>query len=66
MKDEGRCLPRLVVAGHRCVTCLRCVLHCTADALSVDGDTVAVDRGRCVSCGTCIPICRTDALSLIR
>ncbi len=37
--------------------CYECVEACPQDALSLDGDRVAVDRSQCNSCGVCVAAC---------
>lgn len=44
--------------------CDQCVKACPLQALRLDGDTVAVDRGPCVGCGLCVAVCPQRAVEL--
>jgi pyruvate formate lyase activating enzyme len=56
--------PRPEIA-HRdsvCDGCGRCVAICHAQAISVKGKTVTIDRALCDNCGKCIAVCGPGAL----
>lgn len=49
----------------RCTTCLTCLRVCAYDAISFDGDGIAVvEPTRCQGCGLCVSVCPGSALSL--
>jgi electron transport complex protein RnfB len=49
-----------------CQGCWTCLERCQMDALSEDGDRVALDAGRCIGCGLCVSTCPSGALTLAR
>jgi ferredoxin len=49
-----------------CQGCETCLERCQMDALSADGDIVALDADRCIGCGLCVSTCPSGALTLQR
>jgi len=49
-----------------CVGCWTCLDRCQMEALTEDGDRVALDTGRCIGCGLCVSTCPSGALTLVR
>ena len=47
-----------------CSGCSDCVERCPMDALTMEGDVVALDLKRCIGCGLCVSVCPTGALML--
>jgi MinD superfamily P-loop ATPase len=47
-----------------CSGCGDCVELCQMDALTMEGDIVALDAERCIGCGVCTSTCPTGALRL--
>jgi electron transport complex protein RnfB len=50
----------------QCEGCETCQERCQMDALSMDGEVVAVAAERCIGCGLCVTTCPTEALTLVR
>jgi Fe-S-cluster-containing hydrogenase component 2 len=55
---------RLDVA--QCLGCLVCLERCQMEALTQDGDVVALNGDRCIGCGLCVSTCPSSALTLAR
>jgi Pyruvate/2-oxoacid:ferredoxin oxidoreductase delta subunit len=49
-----------------CVGCWTCLERCQMEALSEDGDRVALNADRCIGCGLCVSTCPSGALTLVR
>lgn len=49
-----------------CQGCWTCLERCQMDALSQDGDRVALNQDRCIGCGLCVTTCPSGALTLER
>lgn len=49
-----------------CIGCENCVEHCQFDALSLDGNIIAINGTKCVGCGICVRNCDEEALALVR
>ena len=49
-----------------CQGCWTCLERCQMEALSADGDHVALDVDRCIGCGLCVSTCPSGALTLLR
>ena len=49
-----------------CVGCWTCLERCQMEALSQDGDRVALNADRCIGCGLCVSTCPSGALALAR
>jgi uncharacterized Fe-S center protein len=49
-----------------CVGCWTCLERCQMEALSEDGDRVALNADRCIGCGLCVTTCPSGALTLAR
>ena len=49
-----------------CQGCWACLERCQMDALSEDGDRVALNGDRCIGCGLCVSTCPSGALTLVR
>lgn len=47
-----------------CSGCGECIDPCPMDALTMEGDAVALDTNRCIGCGLCVSTCPTGALRL--
>jgi len=47
-----------------CSGCSDCVERCPMDALTMEGDVVALDLKRCIGCGLCVSVCPSGALRL--
>jgi ferredoxin len=45
------------------VGCSRCIDICSTQAISADGDRVAVDPHLCMGCGACATVCPSGAMS---
>lgn len=54
----------LMVRDGRCTRCGDCVEVCAQDAVSLNGDSVRIDRYRCDLCGTCAEVCLADAIEV--
>lgn len=46
-----------------CIRCELCGHFCPADALSLKGNSMTVDRDKCIGCGECHAVCRYDAIT---
>ena len=49
-----------------CLGCWTCLERCQMDAISEDGDRVALNTDRCIGCGLCVSTCPSGALTLVR
>jgi electron transport complex protein RnfB len=49
-----------------CQGCWTCLERCQMEALSEDGDRVALNADRCIGCGLCVSTCPSGALTLQR
>jgi electron transport complex protein RnfB len=49
-----------------CQGCWTCLERCQMEALSEDGDRVALNTDRCIGCGLCVTTCPSGALTLVR
>ena len=49
-----------------CTGCWTCLERCQMEALTANGDRVALDRDRCIGCGLCVSTCPSGALTLAR
>ena len=49
-----------------CAGCWTCLERCQMDALSENGERVALNRDRCIGCGLCVTTCPSNALTLER
>lgn len=54
--------PHCVRVRNRNASCSRCVDACPSEAISLQGNSLAVDAQRCVSCGACATACPTSAI----
>ena len=52
------------VNEEECIGCGDCLARCWMEALTLEGDIVAIDARRCIGCGLCISACPTGALTL--
>jgi len=50
----------------RCQGCWTCVKRCQMQALTEEGDHVALNVDRCIGCGLCVTTCPSGALALVR
>ncbi len=49
-----------------CLGCGTCTSRCQMEALSLEGDKVALDPDRCIGCGLCVTTCPSGSLRLAR
>ena len=49
----------------RCNHCKQCVAVCPANAISVTGETISINRAVCNNCGKCAQVCYTEAIKLL-
>ena len=49
-----------------CIGCLACLERCQMEALTAEGDGVALKADRCIGCGLCVSTCPSGALALER
>ena len=49
-----------------CIGCLDCLERCQMEALTAEGDAVALNSDRCIGCGLCVSTCPSGALTLER
>ncbi len=56
--------PELMLRDGRCDLCGDCVEVCQATALSLNAQTVQIDRSRCDLCGACVDACLLGALEI--
>jgi NAD-dependent dihydropyrimidine dehydrogenase PreA subunit len=49
-----------------CIGCEDCIERCQMDAITPDGDVVAVDLKQCIGCGLCVTTCPSGSLTLER
>jgi ferredoxin len=49
-----------------CLGCWTCLDRCQMQALTEDGDRVALNADRCIGCGLCVSTCPSGALKLVR
>ncbi|TFG67112.1 MAG: 4Fe-4S dicluster domain-containing protein, partial [Anaerolineales bacterium] len=49
-----------------CLGCWTCLERCQMEAITEDGDRVALNNDRCIGCGLCVSTCPSGALTLIR
>ena len=49
-----------------CEGCRVCLERCQMQALTEDGDRVALNSDRCIGCGLCVSTCPSGALTLVR
>jgi Na+-translocating ferredoxin:NAD+ oxidoreductase RNF subunit RnfB len=49
-----------------CQGCWTCLERCQMQALSKEGDRIALNLERCIGCGLCVTTCPSGALALIR
>ena len=49
-----------------CQGCWTCLERCQMEALTEDGDRVALNTDRCIGCGLCVSTCPSGALTLLR
>ncbi|NMA94428.1 MAG: 4Fe-4S binding protein [Clostridiales bacterium] len=56
----GQIVPEYI--PDNCTGCELCIDECRVDAISMQGDIIAIDRELCVNCGKCIPACHFGAL----
>lgn len=49
-----------------CQGCWTCLERCQMEALSAEGDHVALNADRCIGCGLCVSTCPSGALTLLR
>lgn len=47
-----------------CIHCGGCVGVCPADAITLEENTIVVDKKKCVNCGACVKMCPVRAMQL--
>ncbi|MBU0742890.1 4Fe-4S binding protein [bacterium] len=58
-------MPALVNADE-CTGCESCVEACPTEAISMNGDEIAVvDHDMCTDCEACVEECPTEAISMV-
>jgi Pyruvate/2-oxoacid:ferredoxin oxidoreductase delta subunit len=55
-----------ILDSESCQSCWTCLDRCQMDALTEDGDQVALNADRCIGCGLCVTTCPSGALTLER
>lgn len=50
----------------KCQGCRVCLERCQMQAITADGDRVALNTDRCIGCGLCVSTCPSGALTLVR
>lgn len=62
---------RPVIDHDKCITCLKCNLHCPDDSIKVEWKNedvpkkVTVDYDYCKGCGICAELCPADAIDMV-
>lgn len=56
--------PELMIRDGRCTRCGDCVEACPEDAVSLNGNSVRIDRHRCDLCGDCADVCVAEAIEV--
>ena len=54
--------PHCVRVRNRNASCSRCVDVCPSGAITLQGNTLAIDAQQCMSCGACATACPTSAI----
>ncbi len=49
-----------------CQGCWTCLERCQMQAITAEGDRVALNTDRCIGCGLCVSTCPSGALTLVR
>jgi Na+-translocating ferredoxin:NAD+ oxidoreductase subunit B len=49
-----------------CLDCRTCLHRCQMQAITVEGDRIALNTDRCIGCGLCVSTCPSGALTLVR
>ncbi|BBO69387.1 4Fe-4S ferredoxin [Desulfosarcina alkanivorans] len=52
------------ISGEQCIGCGECRDHCSQHAISMEGETAAIDADSCIGCGECILICPNEAITV--
>ncbi len=56
--------PELMIRDGRCTQCGDCVEVCAQNAVSLNGDSINIDRYRCDLCGACADVCLVEAIEV--
>jgi pyruvate formate lyase activating enzyme len=56
--------PELMIRDGRCTRCGDCVEVCPEGAVSLNGNSVRIDRHRCDLCGDCADVCVAEAIEV--
>ncbi len=55
--------PELMIRDGRCTRCGDCIEACAENAVSLNGNSVHIDRYRCDLCGACADVCLAEAIA---
>jgi len=47
-----------------CIHCGGCVGVCPVDAITLEENTIIIDKKKCIDCGTCVKMCPVMAMSI--
>jgi pyruvate formate lyase activating enzyme len=56
--------PELMIRDGRCTRCGDCIEACAENAVSLNGNSVHIDRYRCDLCGACADVCLAEAIEV--
>lgn len=56
--------PELMIRDGRCTLCGDCIDACAQNAVSLNGNSVHIDRYRCDLCGACADVCLAEAIEV--
>ncbi len=63
-KNAGWRSVRPIVDTEKCISCLRCYLHCPDGVIFRQDGKVAVDYDFCKGCGICKKMCKSGAIRM--
>ncbi|MDY6965625.1 MAG: glutamate synthase-related protein [Halobacteriota archaeon] len=55
---------KVSIDRERCKICKRCIVNCTFDTLSFNGDRIVADHDNCVACQRCAMKCPQEAITV--
>jgi ferredoxin len=53
-----------IITADECVGCGACIDECPSEAITLNGDNVAVVNDECIDCAACVDVCPTDAITM--